>query len=762
MKIKHITVANKVARYSEREGVIICDNSDYSIRFTFDDEWSAHEKKTARFVWNGAHVDVAITGDTCKVPAIRGAHEVQVGVYVDETELMTTTPAVIPCRDSIKSKSSTIQPEQVKEYRDEAAASAERAEAAADRAEGACPTHSWDGTVLTVTSSSGTSSADLQGPPGKPGDPGEKGEKGDAYTITDDDIAEIAERVEGATIVRAPKIVDTVDEMTDTGTVYVFKSTGTLWTHKLATVSEKTTHQITSGFENGRIGSSGSISTQAGYVTTPFIDLINDKDGNAYTSPFTLYLKGISFSYESVKSSYITHGQYKTDKTFIKREVTYLAAFTGNWKNAEFTDNGDGTCKIVFTPPVTDKAGTTPIGYARFTGEGTSADANVYIEYDKLVTKETWTDTGIAYPPAPAEKITDIAEFTLANPAVKGFTSAPNYSNTDYEYSYMDGNHATYKFAGSDYYRKDLPFPVVINWEKHENAVQYTVTLNTKSAILNTGMQTYYVKDNRLSIYNLIPGTTYYYKVYALCADATTKWLKDGSFKTTADRVRMLNIEGIQNARDIGGYMAGGSGTSSTVKYGLLFRGSAMDEGAYMRLSITGNGKEELTQRVGVRSDLDLRAGKTTSVIVDANDPNDPGAFYCAPFSNYVSAITDSNQRAYFKSILEYIVTRLEKNRPVYIHCQGGCDRTGTLMFLLLGLLGVTESDLAKEYELSSLSLMGSKTRTRNSTLYDYKGMVAAIKSYEGSNLTNKFEAFATECGVSSDTLTKFRSLMLE
>ena len=40
-------------------------------------------------------------------------------------------------------------------------------------------THSWDGTVLTVTSASGTSSADLAGPKGDKGDPG------DAFSYSD-------------------------------------------------------------------------------------------------------------------------------------------------------------------------------------------------------------------------------------------------------------------------------------------------------------------------------------------------------------------------------------------------------------------------------------------------------------------------------------------------------------------------------------------------------------------------------------------------
>ena len=134
MKTFNIKVEGRVASFLQREGAIICDNSDYSIRFTFDDEWSAHAKKTARFVWGGAYKDVEFTGDTCKVPAISGAHEVQVGVYVEETDLKTTTPAAIPCRGSILGQSNAGQPDVVQEYRDQAAASAASAEKAVEKA----------------------------------------------------------------------------------------------------------------------------------------------------------------------------------------------------------------------------------------------------------------------------------------------------------------------------------------------------------------------------------------------------------------------------------------------------------------------------------------------------------------------------------------------------------------------------------------------------------------------------------------------------
>ena len=50
-------------------------------------------------------------------------------------------------------------------------------------ADGVSATHSWNGTTLTVTSASGTSSADLKGDKGDKGDTGPQGEKGaDGYT----------------------------------------------------------------------------------------------------------------------------------------------------------------------------------------------------------------------------------------------------------------------------------------------------------------------------------------------------------------------------------------------------------------------------------------------------------------------------------------------------------------------------------------------------------------------------------------------------
>jgi hypothetical protein len=99
MNTFHITVADKIATYRQRDGVIICGNSDYEIEFSFDSEWDSHPVKTARFVHGKDYEDVVFEGTRVAVPIMRGVTSVDVGVF--SGNLKTTTPAHIPCRKSI-------------------------------------------------------------------------------------------------------------------------------------------------------------------------------------------------------------------------------------------------------------------------------------------------------------------------------------------------------------------------------------------------------------------------------------------------------------------------------------------------------------------------------------------------------------------------------------------------------------------------------------------------------------------------------------
>lgn len=93
-----ITVREKRAKCNGRER-IVCGNSDYVIKFDFDDEWAAYDTKTARFVYDGGkYTDVQFTGDEVGVPVLRDTRTVSVGCYAGD--IHTTTAALIqavPC-----------------------------------------------------------------------------------------------------------------------------------------------------------------------------------------------------------------------------------------------------------------------------------------------------------------------------------------------------------------------------------------------------------------------------------------------------------------------------------------------------------------------------------------------------------------------------------------------------------------------------------------------------------------------------------------
>lgn len=99
MHIINITVRDKIATHVG-DAYYVCGNSDFVVRFDFDEEWAALDVKTARFIReDGAYHDQVFSGNECPVPIISNTNNVRVGVYAGN--LCTTTPARVPAVKSI-------------------------------------------------------------------------------------------------------------------------------------------------------------------------------------------------------------------------------------------------------------------------------------------------------------------------------------------------------------------------------------------------------------------------------------------------------------------------------------------------------------------------------------------------------------------------------------------------------------------------------------------------------------------------------------
>jgi hypothetical protein len=100
----------------------------------------------------------------------------------------------------------------------------------------------------------------------------------------------------------------------------------------------------------------------------------------------------------------------------------------------------------------------------------------------------------------------------------------------------------------------------------------------------------------------------------------------------------------------------------------------------------------------------------------------------------------------------------VKNNKPVYFHCHIGADRTGCLGFLIEGLLGVSESDIYKEYELTTFSALDTP---RGKGQIDE--MMSYIKTFDGASLEEQFFSYCTqELKLKPTDIMEFKSTMLQ
>jgi len=601
---------------------------------------------------------------------------------------------------------------------------------------------------------------------GEKGDPGADGK--DGYTpvkgidyYTPEDKLELEAYISAELAKRGqlkPEFAESIAECTDSTKLYVLPD-GYIYAYMHSTSVQQIRDQVDTGYdypEDSRLASDGTVvtsGTYAGYTVTPFVDLLK------YPTPFTLHLDGAAFLVPTV-DSYTRVYTYNESKTKMGGGSIIFTEYDNflNVSDGDVVRNGDGSGSVTFYNVPKAKDGSA-VRYLRNSAKlfGTPS---VYVTYTTEVNGYQWTNTGISFVGGTVDADIEAAVsrlnneggspavFSLLPPAVQAFYGSAPYSDSDYSYTNI--------VRGTLPYRGDVPLPVTLKWEHNEDAMRTVISVNTASTVLSSGVKQYDATGcDNFPVYNLIPDTVYYYTVVHLMADGTAVTAKNGTFRTGGEPWRLLKVSGISNVRDLGGLTGFGG---KRVKYGKLFRGCAMDDSTYRDLLITDEGKREMIVDLGIKAELDLRYGYTKSAV------SDDLAYVCLSYPSYAAAFTDAGNRTRFKECLEWIVARLSESeaKPVYFHCQGGCDRTGTLAFQLLGLLGVGESDLAREYELSSFSPIGRWDRIRNSTVYGYSAMTEALKSYAGDTLTEKFVNFAVACGVTYDTVECFRSLMLE
>ena len=202
------------------------------------------------------------------------------------------------------------------------------------------------------------------------------------------------------------------------------------------------------------------------------------------------------------------------------------------------------------------------------------------------------------------------------------------------------------------------------------------------------------------------------------------------------------------NVRDLGGWACDGG----TVKYGLLIRGGR----------IAAADRAVLVGELGVQHEIDLR-GK------EGRDPSDGDAATESPLGSDVWFTIADKAASYaltpvatWQLYLRCVIDAVTHREPVYFHCTAGADRTGTLACVLEGLLGMSQSDIDKDYELTTFySGSGTDALARRRNEPEWIGLINAIKAVSGETFRDKCVHFAVgTCGMSLADINAYRAAM--
>lgn len=242
------------------------------------------------------------------------------------------------------------------------------------------------------------------------------------------------------------------------------------------------------------------------------------------------------------------------------------------------------------------------------------------------------------------------------------------------------------------------------------------------------------VVSNTKPIGKMVGGKTYYNNI----PNANTPFAGTGVAGTLnpLDQVRWINSK-TNNMRDLGGWACDGG----TVRYGLLYRSGELNS----------QDEDLLINKLGINTECDLTADGV---------PAFPGKMRYIGHTSYAmySLANTEAWRVNLRGIFEAV----RYGDPVVFHCSMGADRTGTLACVLEALLGVSQSDLDKDYELTSFYALRARNGNYQGGTTDWAHLIGQLLALSGETIRDKSVTFVLSLGFTAAEINAYRRAMID
>lgn len=332
---------------------------------------------------------------------------------------------------------------------------------------------------------------------------------------------------------------------------------------------------------------------------------------------------------------------------------------------------------------------------------------------------------------------TDVTSEDASSEDAKAIGSVSDF-HTEEQAQYLAGDYQLYKLYANGTEEKSRPEATVLTVGEDCNGQTVVLSLNED---LSDAVSVE-VSDGAAAFYNLLIGTTYFYKV----GDGEVQ-----SFVTCGTAPRNLYVDGVTNVRDLGGWSIGESGR---VRQGMIYRCAKLTASETAEVLISEDGIVTMRDGLAVKTEIDLRTvddneygGLTASVLGD-------GVTYMSlPIESGGNIILLNKDK--LKDI--FAVFGDEANYPIAFHCSIGTDRTGMIAFLLNGLLGVEKDDLYRDFLFSNFGEIG---KMRAPSII--KTYIDTVEMSQGADLSEKIYNYLVSAGVEASDLDNIKRIMTE
>ena len=247
-------------------------------------------------------------------------------------------------------------------------------------------------------------------------------------------------------------------------------------------------------------------------------------------------------------------------------------------------------------------------------------------------------------------------------------------------------------------------------------------------------------------------------------------------------RIINTGASDVSNLRDIGGWE---TTDGKVVKQGLIYRSASLEwtginaedtENAYFEIPY-------LRDTLGIRYEIDLREKSAVTELLGKSywygagnlkestiDPSIP-RFFCEDvlgssisFPSYEAIDSANCKKALWVTFTNFcdVVKSDGTVRPTLVHCSHGKDRTGVLVYTLLGVLGVPQDSLDREWALSWYAegkydvymntQSASKFTSASNRKWFLSDYTSDVNSRSGATLKEKCYNVLLECAKAVDS----------